>query len=419
MRRYYLYRRKQSKAWYVLFVDPETGKHEKRRSTETSDKRQAEAIAQEWLANGLPDDLSAIKTAKKTGFCDYLTDFWDFDTSEYFNELQTMGKEPHRAHALEMQKLVKRYFEDYFGNTLLCQIDEMKLQKFVVYLKISKKLSSATVNLARNAAFVALRYAKRNKILKHFDFDAVLRAGGSPKDRGILEREEVEKLFNLEWRDPRSRLVNRIASQTGMRMGEIRALRICDIHEDRISVKHSWSKVDGGLKCTKNRETREIPILPELYQELLAYIKELGGLFRKETHTGDPGEAPRLDSLLFPSLNDDSPYDNKQIERDYFVMLKKIGIDDKMRKKRNIVFHSWRHYCAKNLAQVTNRTIGMAILGQKTSSMFDHYANHVDKETFDKMTKAVEQGLKPGIGEKKEPIPFKKAAGDTVETFGI
>jgi integrase len=66
--------------------------------------------------------------------------------------------------------------------------------------------------------------------------------------------------------------VNLIASQTAMRMGEIRALRVCDIHEDRISVEHSWSKVGGGLKCTKNREKREIPILPELYQELLAYI---------------------------------------------------------------------------------------------------------------------------------------------------
>jgi integrase len=130
-----------------------------------------------------------------------------------------MGKEPKRRHAQEMQTLVDRYFDVYFGAIPLAVIDEVKFQKFLVYLQIEKKLSGATVNLARNAAFVALRYAKRNKIIKYFDFDAVLRAGGKPKERGILKREEVEKLFALEWRAPRSRLVNLIASQTGMRMG--------------------------------------------------------------------------------------------------------------------------------------------------------------------------------------------------------
>jgi hypothetical protein len=33
------------------------------------------------------------------------------------------------------------------------------------------------VNSARNAAFVALRHAKRKKIIQHFDFDAVLSIG--------------------------------------------------------------------------------------------------------------------------------------------------------------------------------------------------------------------------------------------------
>ena len=47
----------------------------------------------------------------------------------------------------------------------------------------------------------------------------------------------------------------------------------------------------------------------------------------------------------------------------------------------------------------------MKILGQKTSRIFDLYADHVDKETFRQMTKAMEvvhhdEAL-------KEPIPFK------------
>jgi integrase len=90
-------------------------------------------------------------------------------------------------------------------------------------------------------------------------------------------------------------------------------------------------------------------------------------------------------------------------------MFRRIGISDEERRERNIVFHSWRHYCAKNLAQVTNRAIGMAILGHKTSVMFDHYAAHVDKETFAKMGEAIQQRLTPCSEERKE-LRFPKKA---------
>jgi integrase len=310
-------------------------------------------------------------------------------------ELRTMGNEPHRDHADEMYKQVDRYYTGYFGQTLLSQVTEEKLHNFVIYLKNEKHLAASTVNSARNVAFVALHFAKRKKLIKHFDFEAVIRAGGKAEDRGILEREEADKLFALEWRSQKVRLINLMASQTGMRMGEIRALRICDIHEDRICVVHGWSRKEGR-KSTKNREGREIPILPELSKELNDYIQGLDNRFR-------------LDSLLFPGTDSEKPYDNRHIGRELNYMLAKIGIDDTKRRERGIVFHSWRHYAAKNLAEVTtNRAIAMAILGQKTSRIFDKYAAHADKETFRKMARAIKQGLKPGAKTTKEPIPFYK-----------
>jgi integrase len=113
------------------------------------------------------------------------------------------------------------------------------------------------------------------------------------------------------------------------------------------------------------------------------------------------------DSYLLPGNSPDKPYDNRQIGRDFNKMLEIIGIDEQARKERGIVFHSWRHFIAKNLAETTtSRQIGMKILGHKTSRMFDHYANHTDKETFKMMAGALEKSLKP---EKpiREPIPFK------------
>jgi integrase len=307
-----------------------------------------------------------------------------------------MGKEPARAHADEMRKMIDRYFTDYFTTIKLIQIDEVKVQKFLVYLKTGKKLSGGTVNHARNVAFVALRYAKRNRVIKHFDFEAVLRAGDKAAERGILERKEVETLFKAEWRDPRSRLITLIASQTGMRISEIRGLRVFNIHEDRINVDCSWSRRNGGFAPTKNREKRTIPILPELYAEISGFMKE---------YCIDN----RLDNLIFSGDSQDKPYANEQIEKDFKKALRSIGITEEERKERGIVFHSWRHYCAKNLAEVTNRAIGMAILGHKTSRMFDHYASHVDKETFVKMSEAIAEGNK-AVGRGKEPIRFSQQA---------
>ncbi|MDR3283671.1 MAG: tyrosine-type recombinase/integrase [Treponema sp.] len=401
MRHFYLTQRKTGGNWYAIFMDKLTGKEYRRLSTNTTNEKQAEAHAMDWLVNGLPEPTKAKSkfqnriSARNTVFCEYLTDFWDYDTSEYFREKITEGKEPKREHPLEMKKIVKRYYDPHFGKMTLCQIDEEKLTQFLVSLKMDKGLSASTVNSTRNTAFVALRYAQRKKIIKGFDFEEVIRASGDTKQRGILEREQVEKLFKLEWRDPRSRMVNLIASQTGMRMGEIRALRVCDIQEDRINVEHSWSKADGGLKCTKNREKRSIPIIPELYTALKTYMK-------------DNGRFIRMDNLLFPSFRENAPYDHKQINKDFYSMLAKIGITETERKERNIVFHSWRHYCAAHLAQITNRTIGMAILGHKTSLMFDHYANHIDTETFNRMTEALQKVIEPELGIIK-PIPFPQS----------
>jgi len=374
-KKFYIEARKPSGIFYFIIRDPVSRKTVAYKSTGTADKKQAEAIGMDWWINGIPGKTQGAGPDRKTTFCDYLYKFWDFETSEYFRELETTGKNPHEEHASEMQKVVERYYRPYFHAELLCQINEEALQKFVVYLRMDKKLSASTVNSACNAAIVALRYAKRKKIIQQFDFDAVLRAGGEAKERGVLEKEEVEKLFSLQWPSAKSRIAVQIAAYTGMRMGEIRALKVRNIHEEFIFVEHSW----GGknkLKCTKNQEKGKIPILPSFYKEIMAYIKQM--------------RLNKPDSLLLPGKKPGIPYNNRQIEKEFHKMLAEIGIDDATRKERNIVFHSWRHLLAKNLAEKgTNRTIGMKILRHKTGRMFDHYAAHVDNETFKQMAGAM------------------------------
>ena len=70
-------------------------------------------------------------------------------------------------------------------------------------------------------------------------------------------------IFAAKWENETAKLACLIASYTGMRQGEIAALRLQDIGEDRIYIRHSWGKYDG-LKTPKNGEEREIRIPHQL-----------------------------------------------------------------------------------------------------------------------------------------------------------
>jgi len=391
-KKFYLEARKPSGIYYYMVRDPVSRKTLAYKSTGTTDIKQAEAIAMEWWADGIPGKTPNAGVDRKTLFCDYLFQFWDFETSNYFREIETMGKEPHIEHAIEMKRTVKNHYRPYFKSTLLCQITEESLQAFVVHLKTQKHLAASTINSIRNASMKALRYAKSKKIIKYFDFDAVIRASGESVPRGVLENEEADRLFKAEWSSKKSRIIAFICYHTGVRISEARSLKVSDIHPDRISVKKSWARL-SKMKSTKNKETRDIPILPAVYEEIFAYIKQMG--------------LTNLDSFLVPGKKPEIPLDSHQIRDDFYKALaNEIGIDEKTRKERNVTMHSFRHLLAKNLVEKgANKAIGMKILGQKTSRIFDHYADHVDKETFKEMARAIEIVSKKDTP--KEPIPFR------------
>jgi len=390
-KKFYLEQRKPSGIYYYIVRDPVSRKTLAYKSTGTTDIKQAQAISMEWWANGIPGKTSNAGIDRKTLFCDYLFQFWDFETSNYFREQETMGREPHIEHAVEMQNMVKCHYMPYFKSTLLCQITEDSLQAFIISLKTQKHLAASTINSIRNVSMKALRYAKSKKMIKYFDFDAVIRAGGEGARRGVLENEEADKLFKAQWTSARSRIAAFISYHTGMRIGEVRALRVCDIHPDRINVSHNWARL-SKCKSTKNKVIRYVPILPEVYEEIFSYIKQMN-LYN-------------LNSLLIPGRNPEIPLDSHLIRDNFYKVLEQIGIDEKTRKERNIVFNSWRHLMAKNIVENgANKAIGMRILGQKTSRIFDHYADHFDKATFNQMAKAIEMASKREP--QKEPIPFK------------
>jgi len=99
-----------------------------------------------------------------------------------------------------------------------------------------------------------------------------MKFSGASQKRAVLTDEEVRRLFVSPWPDERAYVGNLLAMSTGLRAGEVLAIQVRDIEEDRVPVQHSWSDHDK-LKGTKTGEERAVPILPEVRTAMLELMR--------------------------------------------------------------------------------------------------------------------------------------------------
>lgn len=119
-----------------------------------------------------------------------------------------------------------------------------------------------------------------------------------------------------------------------MRQGEILALRKENIDTSPegniaiVTVKESIAK-KAGFKSTKGRKIRYAPISKTLASTLLEHTEK----------------NPWGNGLVFWSTKTkDAPIAFSYVRDGYYETLDAIGIKDEERKRRNIDFHSLRHY---------------------------------------------------------------------------
>ncbi len=150
-------------------------------------------------------------------------------------------------------------------------ITRTDVKNFQIYLG-SKNLSTESINQITRIGVTALKWAFFNKFTQNNCFDGIFYCSVKHKTREILTFDEAQKLFKSEWKNKSSKLANLIAMCTGLRAGEIRALRICDFGEDRLYVRHSWSDFEHKLKSPKNSCERQVPLPKFLVKILKDYL---------------------------------------------------------------------------------------------------------------------------------------------------
>ena len=131
---------------------------------------------------------------------------------------------------------------------------------------------------------------------------------GKATKRGVLTDEEARSLFALPWRDEHSKIGNMLAMTTGLRAGEVLAIQVRDISDDRIRVRHSWNRWDE-LKGTKTDNERSVPIIASMRDALLELAKRnpdgvgptrfVFWTSRKPTRPVEPDRLVRLSAMSF------------------------------------------------------------------------------------------------------------------------
>jgi len=421
MRRYYLHTRHNG-ILYAELVDPQTGRKLTARSTGTKDRDEALLKVAEWLKSGIPTgkarkprsletvaglenilmairradlnsddalrvvqalrdrgliDIAAVKSGKGSVlFTEFLEEFWDYEASPYIREKLAHGQSIGKKHCYDRLNRVRFFYDGYFAGRPLNSITRQDLKQFSLFLSekrekpegrkghFAERLSASYINKILTAGTTALSWAYREGLIAHDPTDKLVRFSEMPEKRGVLTPLEAQALFAAKWKDKRAYAASLLACTTGMRSGEVLAIKLEDIESRILNVRHSWSYYDG-LKSTKTGESRRVPLLPEVRAKLL----ELAD---------DSPHGP--DGFVFYGSLANKPVDAKVLLDGLHETLEGIGIDS---TARGIVFHSWRHYYAARMADRMTADQVSRVTGHKSRAVFDAYSDHITEENLE------------------------------------
>jgi len=383
------------KVYYYYTYDHE-GQRRGPWTTKCNSKTAARNYCHALLKKGnlIPDRRKAITFGK------YAEGFW-VRGAEYVMR-QESRREITDSYLFNCNINLNNQILPFFKDTPLNKITEKDVNDWLLGFKKRKVIKNGKEeifsyqNTYANVVFgtfnVMLEEAVRRGLIPANPCEKVLRLRNDRKKLEILNVEEVQKLFPKNYKTIWGNrevhyIANRLASLTGMRVGEVLGLRGEYIFDNYIQVCGQYGTF--GYTKTKTKENRNIPLLPEMI-----------GLLRKLM-------AQNSNGYLFSVNGGATPVDVKSIRKAFHNALIKIGIDKNEIKRRGLTFHTWRHFLNTEL-QRQGLTIQQvqSVTGHKSVRMSDWYS-HIDARQITDVVKAQEviSGKKPA----KEGKPSNKA----------
>nr|MCR5606282.1 tyrosine-type recombinase/integrase [Treponema sp.] len=349
--------------------DEEANRAMTAKSTGKAKKHEAYAYCMNLLRKGKLLDNKTEKIPTLEEFCKKYNVFvWQEGkrplcprTSELYDASSEEAPAIQRNTVLKQKQCLDKHILPYHGKKLVSRIKLSDLKNLRQKL-LDNGLTASYVNLVMTIYRIVFSIIIDKDIVSENPFKNLKAIRVDEKKRGILTQEEYIELMrpdNIEkyWNgDKVNYLINLIASITGLRVGEIKALKGNCIYPDHITIAHSYNDKTGlGLQKTK-RGVDEIPIPKRLYEMIIQLVK-----------------AP--DKYVF-TLKGKKPPTTYSINTHFYDALEKIGIDKNKREERNIVFHSWRvfantYFIGKGIA----RDKVQEITRHTSDIMTEHYTS--------------------------------------------
>jgi len=411
MRRYYLHTR--NGVFYAEILTS-TGVKRSARSTGARSRDKATNIVEKWLINGLPalrkrkpkpasieaDHHTILKAIKRAvldqdgamaivcalrdrgliDFCvtkawprrekliPFLLSFWDLSDSPYLRDKKAHGRSITVTYCRAAIKKIQRYWRPRFGDGKeISEVTRSDIREFALSIKESG-LSCSSVNNIMVVGTTAMKWAHNEGIIPYDPSAGLGTFTGDKVSRDILTEEETEALFRGKWADKRAYAAALLSLTTGLRSGEVRALRQNDIGEGTLSVAHSWND-DEGLKCPKNGEKRVVPLLPEVRSLLLGLLQETP---HKET----------ANPFIFYSPCAEKPCPSIIFLRYFRLACRSLLIDLESRK---LDFHSFRHCFSTRMAERIEGNKVAKITGHKSEAAAKVYQGHITARILSEM----------------------------------
>jgi integrase len=244
--------------WYYRTYDSD-GRRTTGRSTGTTNKAAAHQVVIRLIREGRLEH-----PAKEISFGEYSNDWWISDRCPYVQSRLMRGK-----------VLTQKYIENqraYLANHVLPMFKDMKLSairpsQIEQWLRDLRQngMSGSAINHCHSVLRIMLCEARRMQLILFNPIEDVRPVSYTAPKRQILSLEEAKVLLDENkigelWTNEMAYVASLLAATTGMRLGEVQALRIEDIHEGYITVSHSWDAHYEGLKPTKTKRVRDIPL---------------------------------------------------------------------------------------------------------------------------------------------------------------
>jgi integrase len=211
-------------------------------------------------------------------------------------------------------------------------------------------------------AAVFYRYAESNPVR---ELPPAQRPRPERKEAAYFENQELPLLFE-HLKDEPYRALCLVALKTGMRQGELLALRWADVDLEQAVARVRRSYTGGALGTPKNRERRDVDLISDVVELLARMRKEWGSSNGGDNLVfhGDAGDA-----FLSPTI---------LLRRHLYPAMAEAGIRRVGPTQEKRVFHSFRHTFAKraleNGAQITwlSRHLGHSSL-KVTTDIYGHW----------------------------------------------